>query len=290
MKLMLPKIKLPTFSKTKVSLAVQITDKVLRILDLDKEKKPTFEPVEVVWEGKSDNEKVSILKTYAERYNLKGRDVISCLPVNDGLLKFYKYPATMSKKDLQQAVNWAIKRELSMIKESTLYDYYILEKEGKNVIALLTFAREEAVSKIKKLIESAGMRLRILDYEVIAIVNYGLYNKLSVPFSVLYMDYSYALLVTYSPLNVAYFVVPWSYSEYLHTGEEESLESFFAEVRNVIIINDLSSVYIVGPILSEEALLTRILENLPILGLLDIEGIKPNFFIPYILSIRGMEG
>ncbi|GBC88966.1 hypothetical protein HRbin13_01099 [bacterium HR13] len=290
MKLMLPKIKLPTFSKTKVSLAVQITDKVLRILDLDKEKKPTFEPVEVVWEGKSDNERVSILKTYAERYNLKGRDVISCLPVNDGLLKFYKYPATMSKKDLQQAVNWAIKRELSMIKESTLYDYYILEKEGKNVIALLTFAREEAVSKIKKLIESAGMRLRILDYEVIAIVNYGLYNKLSTPFSVLYMDYSYTLLVTYSPLNVAYFVVPWSYSEYLRTGEEESLESFFAEVRNVIIINDLSSVYIVGPILSEEALLTRILENLPILGLLDIEGIKPNFFIPYILSIRGMEG
>ncbi len=290
MKLMLPKIKLPTFSKPKVSLAVQITDKVLRILDLDKEKKPTFEPVEVVWEGKSDNERVSILKTYAERYNLKGRDVISCLPVNDGLLKFYKYPATMSKKDLQQAVNWAIKRELSMIKESTLYDYYILEKEGKNVIALLTFAREEAVSKIKKLIESAGMRLRILDYEVIAIVNYGLYNKLSTLFSVLYMDYSYALLVTYSPLNVAYFVVPWSYSEYLRTGEEESLESFFAEVRNVIIINDLSSVYIVGPILSEEALLTRILENLPILGLLDIEGIKPNFFIPYILSIRGMEG
>lgn len=290
MKLMLPKIKLPTFSKTKVSLAVQITDKVLRILDLDKEKKPTFEPVEVVWEGKSDNERVSILKTYAERYNLKGRDVISCLPVNDGLLKFYKYPATMSKKDLQQAVNWAIKRELSMIKESTLYDYYILEKEGKNVIALLTFAGEEAVSKIKKLIESAGMRLRILDYEVIAIVNYGLYNKLSTPFSVLYMDYSYTLLVTYSPLNVAYFVVPWSYSEYLRTGEEESLESFFAEVRNVIIINDLSSVYIVGPILSEEALLTRILENLPILGLLDIEGIKPNFFIPYILSIRGMEG
>lgn len=290
MKLMLPKIKLPTFSKPKVSLAVQITDKVLRILDLDKEKKPTFEPVEVVWEGKSDNERVSILKTYAERYNLKGRDVISCLPVNDGLLKFYKYPATMSKKDLQQAVNWAIKRELSMIKESTLYDYYILEKEGKNVIALLTFAREEAVSKIKKLIESAGMRLRILDYEVIAIVNYGLYNKLSTLFSVLYMDYSYALLVTYSPLNVAYFVVPWSYSEYLRTGEEESLESFFAEVRNVIIINNLSSVYIVGPILSEEALLTRILENLPILGLLDIEGIKPNFFIPYILSIRGMEG
>ncbi|MEZ0360829.1 MAG: pilus assembly protein PilM, partial [Hydrogenobacter sp.] len=89
---------------------------------------------------------------------------------------------------------------------------------------------------------------------------------------------------------VSYFVIPWSYTEYLNRKDEQSLENFFAEVRNIVVINDLSSVYIAGPILSEENLLTRVLENLPILGLLDIEGIKPNFFIPYTLSIRGMEG
>ncbi len=292
MKLTLPKIKLPTLRKVKVSLSLQITEKVLRILDLNQEKKPVFEPVEVIWEGKSDSEKINILKTYVDRYNLKGRDVISCLSVNDGLLKFYKYPVTMSQKDLQHAIDWAIKRELSMIKEGTLYDYYILEKskESKNVIMLLTLAREEAINNLKKIVESAGMKLRILDYEVITVVNYGLYNKLSIPFSVLYVDYGYALLVTYSPINVSYFVIPWSYTEYLNKKDEQSLENFFAEVRNIVVINDLSSVYIAGPILSEESLLTRVLENLPILGLLDIESIKPNFFIPYTLSIRGMEG
>ncbi|SNZ14982.1 pilus assembly protein PilM [Hydrogenobacter hydrogenophilus] len=291
MKLTLPKLKLPTLRKTKVSLSVQITDRVLRMLDLNEEKKPIFD-LEVRWEGKSESEKLSILKTYVERYNLKDRAVISCLPVNDGLLKFYKYPATMSQKDLKHAIDWAVKRELSMIKEGTLHDYFVLEREkdAKNVVMLLVLAREEAVNNLKKLIESAGMRLKILDYEVITIINYGLYNKVAIPFSVLYIDYGYVLLVTYSPLNVAYFVTPWDYTEYLKTKDEHYLENFFAEVRNILIINDLTNIYIAGPILSEEELLTRILENLPILGLLDIEGLKPNFFIPYTLSLRGMEG
>jgi type IV pilus assembly protein PilM len=89
---------------------------------------------------------------------------------------------------------------------------------------------------------------------------------------------------------VAYFVTPWDYTEYLKTRDEPSLENFFAEIRNILIINDLTNIYIAGPILSEEELLTRVLENLPILGLLDIENLKPNFFIPYTLSLRGMEG
>ncbi len=291
MKLTLPKLKLPAFRKTKVSLSVQITDRVLRILDLNEEKKPIFD-VEVRWEGKSESEKLSILKTYVEKYNLKDRDVISCLPVNDGLLKFYKYPATMSQKDLKDAIDYAIRRELSMIKESTLYDYFVLQRDKgeKNIIVVSVFAREEAVNNLKKFIESAGMELKILDYEVTTIINYGLYNKIATPFSVLYIDYGYVLLVTYSPLNVAYFVTHWDYTEYLKTGDEQSLESFFAEIRNVLIINELTNIYIAGPILSEEELLTRVLENLPILGLLDIEGLKPNFFIPYTLSLRGMEG
>jgi len=291
MKLTLPKLKLPTLRKTKVSLSVQITDRVLRMLDLNEEKKPIFD-LEVRWEGKSESEKLSILKTYVERYNLKDRDVISCLPVNDGLLKFYKYPATMSQKDLQHAIDWAVKRELSMIKESTLHDYFVLEREkdAKNVVMLLVLAREEAVNNLKRLIESAGMRLKMLDYEVITIINYGLYNKIALPFSVLYIDYGYALLVNYSPLNVAYFVTPWDYTEYLKTRDEPSLENFFAEIRNILIINDLTNIYIAGPILSEEELLTRVLGNLPILGLLYMENLKPNFFIPYTLSLRGMEG
>ena len=33
----------------------------------------------------------------------------------------------------------------------------------------------------------------------------------------------------------------------------------------------------------------RIMENVPIFGLLDLEGIPSSFFIPYSLCIRGLE-
>ena len=75
----------------------------------------------------------------------------------------------------------------------------------------------------------------------------------------------------------------------MKTKDEESFESFFTEIRNIVILNDLSNMYVAGPILAEEELLSSLMENLPILGLLDLEEAKPNFFIPYILSIRGLE-
>ncbi|MFN3813419.1 MAG: pilus assembly protein PilM [Aquificaceae bacterium] len=289
MRLTLPKISLPSFKKTKASLAVQINDEVLRILELSDEKKPVFEPVEVLWGEMDEKQKVDILKSYVGKYNLRDKEVISCIPANDGLLKLYKYPATMSSKDLQHAIDWAIKRELSMFKEATVYDYFILErsKEDKNVVVLLTLAKEDSINKVRRFLEPAGIRLSILDYEVTSIINYGLYSKLSVPFVILYIDYYYSVLVSYSHTNVVYFTVPWSYRE---STDEGSLEEFLAEVRNIVVINDLSSLCLAGPILAEEKLLTRILETLPILTLLDLGAVKANFFIPYILSIRGMQG
>lgn len=289
MKLALPKISFPSFKRTRASLSLQINDKVLRILELNDEKKPVFEPVEVLWGGKDENQKVDILKSYVNRYNLRGKEVISCIPANDGLLKLYKYPATMSYKDLQHAIDWAIKRELSMLKEATVYDYFTLErsKEDKNIVVLLTLAKEDSINKVRRFLELAGLRLSILDYEVISIINYGLYSKLSVPFVILYIDYHYSVLVSYTRTNVVYFTVPWSFKE---SQDEHSLEEFLAEIRNIVVINDLSGLCLAGPILAEERLLTRILETLPILTLLDLGDVKANFFIPYILSIRGMQG
>ncbi|MEN3028036.1 MAG: hypothetical protein ABDH29_02195 [Aquificaceae bacterium] len=162
--------------------------------------------------------------------------------------------------------------------------------EDKNVGVVLVLSRKETVENIRRLIEVPGLKLTVLDYEVVAIINYGLYHKLPIPFSILYVDYNYSILTTYSPTNISYYVTYWSFLEFLRSQEEESIESFFAEIRNIVVLNDLSSMYVAGPILAEEEMLTRIMENLPILGLLDIEGIKPNFFIPYTLSIRGQKG
>ncbi len=283
-------LSLPSLGKkTKTVIGLHYTDKVIRLLELKKDKKPISEPIEVSLEGK-DRERV--LRELVQEHGLSGKMAAVCIPVNDGLLKFYKYPASMSKKDLQSAIEWSIKRELSAMREETYYDYFILEPgvEEKQVGVVLVLSRKETVEGIRKMVESAGLKLHTLDYEVVSIINYGLYHKLPVPFSILYIDYSYSILTTYSPTNVGYYVTYWSFSEFLKSRDEESLESFFAEIRNIVVLNDLSSMYVAGPILAEEEMLTRIMENLPILGLLDLEELKPNFFIPYILSIRGMEG
>lgn len=285
--LSLPRLKAPARTKTVVGL--QFTQKVIRLVELNKEKKPVGEAVEVDLDGR--NREV-VLKEVVQRYGLAGKEVVACVPVDDGLLKFYKYPSSMSKKDLQSAIEWSIRKELSAFKEETYYDYYILEpkKEEKQIGVVLVFSRKETVEEIKRTIEACGLRLRALDYEVTAIINYGLYHKLPAPFSILYVDYDYSILATYTPTNIAYYVTHWSYKDFLAGGTVESLEGYFAEIRNIVVLNDLSSIYLAGPVIGKEEVLSSIMESLPVLGLLDIEFLKPNFFVPYMLSIRGLEG
>lgn len=287
MKLSLP---LPSLGKkAKTIVGLHYTDKYIRLLELGKDKKPISEPIEVSFEGR---DKGTVLKEVVQEHGLSGKTASVCMHVNDGLLKFYRYPRNINKKDLHNAIEWSIKKELSAMKEETYYDYFILEPgaEEKQLGVVLVFSRKETVEDIRKMVEDAGLKLHILDYEIIAIVNYGLYHNLPIPFSILYIDYTYSILASYSPTNISYYLSYWSLVDFMKSKDEESLENFFTEIRNIAVLNDLSSMYVTGPILTEEGMVAKIMENLPVLGLLDLEELKPNFFIPYMLSIRGMEG
>ncbi len=292
MRLTVPKIKLPTFKGvgTKTALAVHVTDRTLRILELNKDLEPVFEPVQHQWAGRKFEEKVDILRSYVEKHNLKGRDAISALPVNDGLLKYYTYPATLSQKDLLSSIEWAVKREQSLIKEETTYDYFIMKKTGddKLVGVVIVFARKESVNSLIALMASAGLRLKTLDYEVVALLNYGIREKFPIPFSILYVDYDYFIMVNYLRTSVSYSSMHIDVSAYLSSLDQDIMENFFAEVRNQIVLSDINNLYLAGPMLEEQAVLDVIMENLPIMGLLDLPNLKPGFIIPYILSIRGV--
>ncbi len=274
--------------KSKACIGLQLTDKVLRIVELDSNKKPLWEPIEVILDGKK---KEDVLREIVQKRGLFGKSVCTCVPVNEGLLKFYKYPANISKKDLLNAIDWAIKKEKSSIKEEIYYDYYILDQKSKDnqVGVLLVFSRKEKVENIRSILNKVGLKLHVLDYEIVDIVNYGLYHKLPIPFSILYIDYNHSVLTTYSSESISHYEITWSLSDYLAHQDEEQLDNFFAELRSIIVLNDITSLYVAGPILDQVDLVGRLMENVPILGLLDIEDLKPNFFIPYILSIRGGE-
>jgi type IV pilus assembly protein PilM len=271
-------------------LALQVGKSFIRLLELGEDGKPIFQPQEIIFGDGDENKKLSALKKIVAEYGLKGHKVIASLPATDGILKLYKYPSKISQKDLNSAIEWIIKRELSQIKEEATYDYFILHGEDALSVALV-LARAESVNKLANLISSAGLKPEIIDYEVLAIVNYGIYHKLALPFSILYIDYDYSILLTYSPSNISYSVIHWDYLGYSKKAgssstSEELLESFLAEVRNLIVINDIFNVYIAGVILSNQSFLDYMLENLPILGLLDAGELPPNFFVPYILSLR----
>jgi type IV pilus assembly protein PilM len=271
-------------------LALQVGKSFIRLLELGEDGKPIFQPQEIIFENGDENKKLSALKKVMAEYGLKGHKVIASLPATDGILKLYKYPSKISQKDLNTAIDWVIKKEISQIKEETVYDYFILRGEDAISVALV-LARAESVNRLTNLISSAGLKPEIIDYEVLAIVNYGIYHKLALPFSILYIDYDYSILLTYGPSNISYSVIHWDYLGYSKRARssstsEELLETFLAEVRNLIVINDIFNVYIAGVALNNESFLEYILENLPILGLLDAGELPPSFFIPYTLSLR----
>uniref|UniRef100_A0A7C5SZE4 Pilus assembly protein PilM n=1 Tax=Thermocrinis ruber TaxID=75906 RepID=A0A7C5SZE4_9AQUI len=278
------------FKGAKNYLALQVGKRFIRLLELGEDGKSIFRPQETIFEDGDENKKLSALKKIVAEYGLQGHRVIASLPATDGILKLYKYPSKISQKDLDSAIEWIIKRELSQIKEETTYDYFILRGEDATSVALV-LARAESVNRLTNLISSAGLKPEIIDYEVLAIVNYGIYHKLALPFSILYIDYDYSILLTYNSSNISYSVINWDYLGYIkkaesHSASEELLENFIAEVRNLIVINDIFNVYIAGVALDNESFLDYILENLPILGLLDAGELPPNYFVPYILSLR----
>lgn len=280
----------PSFKvkRAKNYLALQFGKSFIRLLELGEDEKPIFQPREIIFEDGDENKKLSALKKIVAEYGLQGHRVIASLPATDGILKLYKYPSKISKKDLDSAIEWRIKSELTQIKEEAIYDYFILHGEDALNLALV-LARAESVNRLTNLISSAGLKPEIIDYEVLAIVNYGIYHKLALPFSILYIDYDHSILLTYSPSDISYYVINWDYLRYSKkagSSSEEPLESFLAEARNLIVINDIPDVYIAGVVLNDQSFLDYILENLPILGLLDAGELPPNFFVPYILSLR----
>lgn len=288
-KISLPEISLGRGRKTVLS--VYITSEMLRILELDKDRKPVFEPIEYIWEGSTDEEKLKILRKYVEKYNLSGKEAHTCITARSGILKIQKYPSSLPKKDLREAINTFVQIEKENLKEESVVDYYMWDSEDGNYkIVALVIVRKVVYDKLKNIIEGAGLTLGIVDYEVTTIVNGGLAFNLKQPFAVLYVDYHESILVYYTGTSIIYNVLGFSLKDYEMTKDEILLQDFLIEVRNILTINEITAMYIAGKVIENSELLDTLLTNLPILSLLEPENLRASFFIPYTLCVRGLEG
>ena len=275
----------------KRSLSIYISPEILRILEIDTEKKPTFSPVEYVWEKKTDEEKLTILKRYVEQYNLKGRKANTCITAKNGILKIQKYPINLPKKDLDEAIKTFIQVEKENLREDSVADYYIWNSDDGNYkIVALVIVRKLVYEKLKEMIEKAGLELGIVDFEITAIVNGGLEFNLRKPFAILYVDYHESVFVYFTGTSIVYNILGFSIKDYLENKDKLMLEDFLIEVRNILTVNEVTAMYLAGKVIENNELLDVLMTNLPILSLLEPENLKASFFIPYILCVRGMEG
>lgn len=285
-------ISLPSFSLSpKTSLSLHITPDFLRILEVDKEGVPTFEPIEINLFGKKEEEKLEMLKDNVLKLGLKGRVAHTCITAKNGILKVHKFPATLSKKDLQEAIETFIRVEKENIKEDSIYDYYIWDSQDKKFkIITLVIVRKLFFDNLKKLIEGAGLKLGIVDYEVSTIVNGGFLFNLRKPFAILYVDLHESVFVYYTGQSIVYNLSNFSLKEYLETKEDLLLKEFFEEVNNLLLVNEVNALYLAGKAIEYDELLEKLLSNLPILSPLEPSHMTASFFVSYALCIRGIEG
>ena len=284
----LPKVPIGRGGKT--ALSVYLTPELLRILEINSDGKPTFQPVEYIWEGKNEEEKLAILKRYVEQYNLKGKIAHTCITAKNGILKLQRYPANLPKKDLQEAIRAFVQVEKENLKEESVADYFVWNSEDGNYrIVALAIVRKAVYDKLREIVEKAGLKLGIVDFEVTAIVNGGLELNLRKPFTILYIDYHESVLVHYMGTSVAYNVLYFTMKDYLETRDELILQDLIIEVRNILTVNEITAIYLAGKAIEDKDLLDALMTNLPIMSFLEPENLKASFFIPYTLCLRGLE-
>lgn len=287
--LRVPEIPLGRGAKT--SLSVYITPEILRILELDEERNPTFTPVEEIWEGKTEEEKLSILRRYVERYKLKGKQAHTCITARNGILKIQKYPSNLPKKDLEEAIKTFIEVEKENLREDSVADYYTWSSEDGNYkIVAFVIVRKLVYEKLREIVNKAGLELGIVDFEITAIVNGGIEFNLKKPFAILYVDYHESIFVYYTGTSIVYNLLSFSMRDYLETKDNILLEDFLIEVRNILTVNEVTAMYLAGKVIEHNELLDVLMTNLPILSLLEPENLRSSFFVPYILCVRGIEG
>jgi len=274
----------------KTSLSVYVTPELLRLLELNSSKKPTFTPVEEVWQDRSEEEKLQILRRHVYEKGLKGKKAHTCITARSGILKIQRFPVSLPKKDLKEAIETFVEVEKANIKEESVHDYFMWEdEEGRFRIVALVIVRKSTFDKLKELIEGAGLELGIVDYEITTIVNGGLYFNLRKPFAVLYVDYHESVLVYYTGQSIVYNLLNFTLKDYLQTKDDFYLEDLLVEVRNILTVNEINAIHLAGKVIEHESVLEILMTNLPILSLLEPENLRPSFFIPYTLCLRGLE-
>ena len=285
---LLPPVAIDLLNREKNVFAFSYNKNLLRALALNSKRKTLLEPFEHFSpEEIPEEEAIELLKKYMEQINIKNLKVGTYIPTVEGILRMYTYPATLSKQELLKSLELYIHQEIAEVysnKEVT-YKYIILpRKEDEPYKVLVAIVESEALNKVKRFAAALGIELDIVSYEPVCILNFAFLKGLYSDFSILYTDYTKVILLTYKGNNLFYENFYYNYQpELLNSAEFNDL---IWNIRNYIVINDISNIFLAGLFVEDERVLEIIMEKIPIFGILSPENVPDRFSLLYTLSER----
>ncbi|NPB05497.1 MAG: hypothetical protein GXO08_03860 [Aquificae bacterium] len=276
--------------KTDKALTFTVESSFYRVLGINKEGEKVVPPYEKDYAGDVPlEEKLKDLKEYLLQtgVDLKGFSVGTYVPTRHGILRMYTFPGTLKKHELTKAVNLYIQQEISetFADKDVVYAYAILEREKDEPYrVVVTIIEGEVYDALVAFAAELGLRLEVVSFEPICVINFGLLKNLPQPFSIIYTDLNKILVVSYSREKILYEVFPYVFST--EGGFEETLNMLIWDIRNYIVLNDLTNLYLAGIVLEYEHLTEYFLERLPIFGILSLEKFPERYSLLYTLGVR----
>lgn len=211
------------------------------------------------------------------------------VPTRYGFTKIYTFPKTLSGDELIQAIELYIQEDISENfsgkEEDVVYTYDFLKSEKDEPHRVLAVViSSDVVSKFQSWAQSLGLKLDLISYEPICLINFGLSRNLPQPFTIIYTDLNKVLIVSFQKDKILY--EEFSYILSPENLGEEMLNLIIWDIRNYIVLNDLDNIYLAGLIVEHKQLLENFLEKLPIIGVLSLDRLPERYTLLHTLGER----
>ena len=276
--------------KTKKAVTFVVENEFVRILGVNEKLEKLFPPFEKDYseEGNIELQLQDVSDFLKENFqNFKEISIGTYLPTRYGILRLYTFPRSLKKRELLNSIELYIQEEIAEVfpDKEVVYSFDILdtgpEEPYKVVVAILD---KEVVDLLVNWSMELNINLEILSFEPICVINFGLLKQLPQPFSIIYTEKNKILVVSYGKTKINYETFPYSLS--LESGFEEALNMLIWDIRNYIVLNDLSNIFLGGIVLEYNHLTEFFLERLPIFGLLSIDKFPERYSLLYTLGVR----
>lgn len=284
-----------TGKKEKVALSFSFGNNFYRGLPYGGKEGKKFSPFEKIYETEEvDLDTLLIdlgqeIKKLEEQegINLKKTRFGTYIPTSYGIARLYTFPKTLSKGELRNTIDLYIQNEIAEVfsDKEVVYSYDFLEtKKDEPYKVLVAIVEREIVQKLLAFAKGLEITLDVISYEPVCLLNLGFKEKLPVPFTIIYTDVNKILIFSYQKDRITYEVFPYLFST--DQNMEDVLNLLIWDIRNYIVLNDLTNLYLSGLVLEYEELTEYFLEKLPIFGIVSIDDYLNRYILNYTLAER----